>query len=150
VTLALECPDAEVHASDTSAAALEVAQANAATLRAQVRFHCGDWYDALPSGLRFAAIASNPPYVALADPHLHALSFEPRMALTDGGDGLACLRRIVGGAPAHLESGGVLAVEHGFDQASAVRRLFEETGFADVASFEDLQGHARVTAGRRT
>jgi release factor glutamine methyltransferase len=150
VTLALECPRAEVHATDASAAALEVAKANAALLGPRVEFHCGDWYSALPDGLRFAVIVSNPPYVAAGDPHLGALTFEPRLALTDRSDGLACLRRIVAGAPARLESGGTLVVEHGFDQASAVRKLFEEAGFVAVASFADLQRHERVTTGRHT
>jgi release factor glutamine methyltransferase len=149
VSLALECPAARVHASDRSEAALRIAADNAAALGATLSFYRGDWFDALPVGARFEVVVSNPPYVAAGDPHLASLTHEPVIALTDGGDGLACLRRIVAQAPAWLESGGTLLVEHGFDQGPAVRRLFEAAGFEATATAADLQGHPRLTQGRR-
>ena len=72
---------------------------------------------------------------------------EPRGALPDAADGLHALREIVQGAPDHLAPGGVLCVEHGWDQAAAVRSLFLRRGFADVASERDLSGIERVTRG---
>ena len=96
-------------------------------------------------------IASNPPYVEAGDPHLAAgdLRFEPAAALSPGGDGLAALRPIVAGAAARLVPGGTLVVEHGHDQADAVRALFATAGFVDVASSRDLAGIPRAVAGRR-
>ena len=149
ITLALECPAARVHASDRSDTALRIAAANAAALGAALALHQGDWFEALPAGARFDLVVSNPPYVAAGDPHLVALAHEPAIALTDGADGLACLRCIVAQAPAWLESGGNLLVEHGFDQAAAVQGLFEAAGFAGIETRTDLQGHPRVTGGRR-
>ena len=109
-----------------------------------------DWFDGLPDGGRFDLIASNPPYVALGDPHLAEgdLRFEPPGALAAGADGLDALRTIVAGAPARLAAGGWLVVEHGYEQADAVRRLFEDAGFTAFASQRDLSGIPRVAAGR--
>jgi release factor glutamine methyltransferase len=144
VTLALEHPGAQVTATDASAAALAVAQGNAARLGATVDFRRGDWYAALPPTAEFDLVVSNPPYVAAGDPHLDDLRYEPALALTDGGDGLGCLHRIVRGARAHLAKCGWLLVEHGHDQSEPVRALFEAAGMAG-ASRADLQGHLRVT-----
>jgi release factor glutamine methyltransferase len=98
---------------------------------------------------RFDLIVSNPPYIDARDAHLGQgdLRFEPRDALTDGADGLRDLREIVRGAPDHLSPGGILCVEHGWDQAAAARSLFLRQGFADVASERDLSGIERVTRG---
>ena len=150
VTLALECPAAQVHASDRSDAALRVAASNAAALGATLTLHRGDWFDALPAGMRYDVVVSNPPYVAAGDPHLATLAYEPAIALSDGADGLACLRRIVAQAPGWLESGGALLVEHGFDQGPAVRALFQSAGFEAVGTQADLQGHPRLTHGCRS
>ena len=84
VTLALECPAAQVTATDACAGALAIARRNAERLGAAVAFHCGDWYGALPVDATFDLIVSNPPYVAAGDPHLADLRFEPMRALTDG------------------------------------------------------------------
>ncbi len=88
-----------------------------------------DWFASL-GGERFDLVVSNPPYVAAADPHLQEgdLRFEPRVALTPGGDGLTALRAIVAGAKAHLVAGGHLVVEHGYDQSAAVQALFRDAG----------------------
>ncbi len=157
VTLAHELPGLEVWAVDASAAALEVARANACALLPRgrgVHLARGDWYAALPAGApRFDLIVSNPPYVAAGDPHLPALRFEPRLALVGArvdSDGLADLRRIVRGAPRHLRPGGWLALEHGHDQAHAVRALLRAAGLHEVHSLKDLAGIERVSVGRAT
>lgn len=152
ISLARRCPDAQVTATDVSAAALDVARANAVRLGAAVRFVEGDWFAPLGNE-RFDLVVSNPPYVVEGDPHLqlNGLPFEPRGALTDGiagGDGLACIRRIVAAAPAHLRAGGWLLMEHGYDQAVEVRGLLLAAGFIDVASWRDDAGIERVSGGR--
>ncbi|TCP10979.1 [protein release factor]-glutamine N5-methyltransferase [Crenobacter luteus] len=151
VTLALEAPAWTVDAADISAGALAIARDNADRLGAPVRFHRGSWYDALPAGERYDLIASNPPYIAAGDRHLEQgdLRFEPRGALTDGADGLACLRELAAGAPGRLAPGGWLIVEHGYDQAGAVRALFAAAGLARVETLVDLAGLDRITLGQR-
>lgn len=146
ISLALERPDARLTAADRSADALAVARANAQRLGARVDFVASDWYAAIEG--RFDAIVANPPYVAAGDPHLAGLRFEPIHALTDHGDGLGCLRTIVAGAPAHLAAGGRLLVEHGYDQAAAVRALFEAAGFDAIRTVRDAAGIERVCTGR--
>jgi release factor glutamine methyltransferase len=147
VTLALECRGAQVTATDASPAALELARGNARRLGASVAFHLGDWYGAVPAGHAFDVIVANPPYVAAGDPHLDALRFEPMQALTDGRDGLACLRTIVAGATARLVPAGWLLVEHGYDQAAAVGALFASAGLS-AQTLADGAGHPRVTLGQ--
>jgi len=155
VALASARPDARVWAVDRSAAALEVAARNAAKLLDAQRpggplaFVAGSWYDTLDAALRFEAIVSNPPYIASGDPHLEQgdLRFEPRGALTDEADGLTALRAIVAGASARLAPAGVLWMEHGYDQAAAVRALLEAAGFKDVRSERDLAGIERISGG---
>ena len=151
VSLALARPDAEVWSVDLSPAALAVAQGNAQRHGANVRFLLGDWFAPL-AGERFDLIVSNPPYVAAGDPHLErdGLPFEPALALTDGvpgGDGMACVAHLVNQAAAHLRPGGVLRIEHGYDQAVKTRTLLCDAGFVDVASWCDPAGIERVTGG---
>jgi release factor glutamine methyltransferase len=137
-------PGATVTASDASAAALDVAQANGQRHGLAVEWRRGDWWAALPDR-RFGLVVSNPPYVAGDDPHLAALAHEPRGALTPGGDGLAALRRIVEGAPPHLLPGAWLLLEHGHDQAGAVQALLGARGFVEAQTREDLAGLPRCT-----
>ena len=150
VAVAHTRPDAAVTALDVSEEALAVARANAATNGAQVRFLRSDWFAAL-NGEVFDLIASNPPYIAAGDEHLAQgdLRFEPSGALTDFADGLAALRTIVDDAPAHLVGGGWLLLEHGYDQAAAVRTLLRDAGYTEVQSWRDLGGIERVSGGRR-
>ncbi len=150
VSLALERPLCRACGVDLSAAALEVARANARGLQADVEFLVGDGFNAL-SGRRFDLIVSNPPYIAASDPHLNQgdLRFEPRLALVAGSDGLDLIRRLVGEAPMHLETDGWLLLEHGWDQAGVVRDLLRGGGFASVFSAKDLAGHERVSGGHR-
>lgn len=152
VTLARLLPAASITAVDLSSAALAVAKDNAARHAVEVSFLLGHWYAPLGES-RFDLIVANPPYVAHADPHLqqNGLPFEPRMALTDGvvgGDGLACLRAIISGAAAHLRPGGSLLVEHGYDQAAAVRQLLAGEKLIELDSWRDLAGIERVSGGR--
>lgn len=143
-------PDASVTALDVSEAALAVAQRNASRHGAKVNFLQSDWYGAVHDR-QFDLIVSNPPYIVEADPHLTQgdLRFEPIDALTDHADGLSALRTIVRGAPDHLSSAGWLLMEHGYDQAPAVRSLLAQHGFREVQSWTDLAGIERVSGGRR-
>jgi release factor glutamine methyltransferase len=140
------CPVAQVSATDASAAALDVARANALALGVTISFAAGSWWDALEDA-RFDLVLSNPPYVAAADPHLAALRHEPHAALTPGGDGLDALRQIIAGAPEHLGPGAWLLVEHGYDQAHAVQALLATHGFGEIATRADLAGQPRCTGG---
>ena len=137
-----------VTASDVSESALRVARENAEDLGLPVEFVESSWFDALEHR-RWALIASNPPYVAADDAHLKKgdLRFEPSTALTDGGDGLSSIREIASNAPNHLEAGGWLLIEHGYDQAADVRSILELNGFSKVSLRNDLAGRPRVTGG---
>ena len=150
VAVAHTRPDAQVTALDVSEEALAVARANAEANGARVRFLRSDWYAAL-NGERFHLIVSNPPYIVAGDRHLGEgdLRFEPVDALTDHADGLSDLRTIVDGAAPHLEHGGWLLLEHGYDQAEAVRAMLKARGFDEVQSWRDLAGIERVSGGRR-
>ena len=151
ITLALEAPDTEVHAVERSPEALAVAKQNAKTLGAnRIHWHPGSWWQALASPRRFDLIVSNPPYIAANDHHLQQgdLRFEPPQALAAGPDGLDDLRIIIGGAPAHLNPGGWLLLEHGYDQEAPVQTLLRDAGFADVFTRRDLAGLPRVSGGR--
>jgi release factor glutamine methyltransferase len=150
ISIALERPDCEVVAVDASAAALAVARENAARLGAgNLRFVASDWYAQL-DGTAFDLIVSNPPYIAIGDPHLADLDHEPREALVAGADGLDDIRRIVAGARLRLVPGGTLALEHGHDQRDAVLAAFRAGGFSGLASLDDLAGRPRVVAGQYT
>ena len=154
ITLALESPDVAMVASDRSTAALEVARRNGESLGAGVHWVEADWFDfpegSHPTTAGFDLIVSNPPYIALGDPHLAIgdLRHEPPDALASGHDGLDALRAIVAGAPGRLRRDGRLMLEHGFDQAASVRALFAAAGYDRVESFRDLAGIERVTVGR--
>lgn len=151
ITLALEAPDTDVHAVERSPEALAVAQQNAKALGAdRIHWHAGSWWQALACPRRFDLIVSNPPYIAAHDHHLQQgdLRFEPPQALAAGPDGLDDLRIIIGGAPTHLNPGGWLLLEHGYDQEAPVQALLRDAGFADVFTRRDLAGQPRVSGGR--
>ena len=146
LALARHAPQTTVTATDASAAALNVARGNAARHRLAVELVHGDWWAPL-AGRRFGLAVSNPPYVAADDPHLQTLAHEPRTALTPEGDGLASLREIIDGAPEHLIPGAWLLLEHGHDQADAVRGLLQSRGFGKVSTRADLAGIPRCSGG---
>jgi release factor glutamine methyltransferase len=139
--------DAQVEALDASADALAVASANAQALSLDISFRLASWLTGTTT--RYDLIVSNPPYVASDDPHLDALAHEPRSALASGADGLHDIRAIVAQAPSHLRAGGWLLLEHGWDQAEAVRGLLEAAGLANVSSRRDLAGIERCSGGQR-
>jgi release factor glutamine methyltransferase len=149
VALARSRSDLRVTATDVSDAALEVARQNAALHRVQPTFLQGDWFAPL-GDRRFDLIVSNPPYIVAGDVHLAQgdLPFEPIDALTDHADGLAALRILATGAGRHLRPQGWLLMEHGYDQALAVRALLQTSGFTSVQSWTDLSGIERVSGGQ--
>ncbi len=152
ISIAEQAPGAAVVATDVSTAALKVAKKNAEQCGVNVRFIESNWYEAL-EGAKFDLIVSNPPYVALGDPHLTEgdLRFEPIGALTDGAPnahGLACIRAIVDGAPLHLNDEGWLLFEHGYDQAPACAALLAARGFTSLICVPDLAGIPRVSGGK--
>jgi release factor glutamine methyltransferase len=141
-------PTAQLCATDASATALAVAQRNGERLGLSVEWLHGSWWQPV-AGRRFELIVSNPPYIAEGDPHLPALRHEPRTALTAGPDGLDDLRLLVAGAAQHLQPGGWLLLEHGFDQADAVAALFAaHFAFANAEHRLDLGGHRRCTGAQ--
>lgn len=154
IALALACerPAWQVLGVDRVTEAVQLAERNRARLGlGNARFVESRWFSAL-AGERFRMIVGNPPYIAADDRHLSEgdVRFEPASALVAGEDGLDDIRRIVAEAPAHLEAGGWLLLEHGYDQAEAVRALFAARGFAAVESRRDLGGHQRITLGQWT
>jgi release factor glutamine methyltransferase len=155
IALAIACerPQVQVLATDISAAALAVAKRNAELMKLRnVRWLQSDWYERLSDGAAlFDLIASNPPYVADADPHLAEgdARFEPALALRGGRDGLDALRVVIAGASAWLAPEGALVVEHGYDQAEAVRALMCAAGLADAGVFRDLAGIRRISVATK-
>jgi len=146
LAIASERPKCEVHATDISPAAIEVARENARQLGlGQVRFYRGSWSEPLKG--KFHLLVSNPPYIDADDPHLTEgdLRFEPRGALTPGSDGLSAIRFISRCAQAILVEGGWLMFEHGWEQGPATRKVMSDAGFINIETLQDLQGHDRVT-----
>ena len=151
LALAHERPTWRVIGVDRIAEAVDLAQRNAQRLRLDNAVFCESrWFSALAEQ-RFALIVSNPPYIPARDPHLHEgdVRFEPSSALVAGDDGLDDIRQIIASAPNHLLSEGWLLLEHGYDQAPAVRELLAESGFVDVQSRRDFGGHERISLGCR-
>ena len=150
LAVANERPRCRITACDRSAEALSVAARNAHRLGLDnLNFQLGVWYEPL-AGRRFHVLLSNPPYIRADDPHLRGgdVRFDPPSALVAGADGLDDLRAIVAQAPAYLQPGGCLLVEHGYDQASAVTQLFAAAGFNAIRTIRDMGGQPRVTEGQ--
>jgi len=151
-----ECPSAQLVAVDASPPALDVARGNARRLGLDIDWRESHWdwreshWFSAVRGERFELIVSNPPYVALGDPHLAQgdLRFEPAAALIGGADGLAAIRDIARDAPAHLTPGGWLFLEHGYDQGDAVHGFLQTADFEEITAWRDLAGHPRVRGGR--
>ncbi len=147
--------DIDVFGIDQSSAAIELARENAKALGldTSVTFSTNNWYMAIPDRYRTAVdiIVSNPPYIQKDDPHLQTgdLRFEPQSALTDYGDGLSCIGQILDGAHQYLKPGGLIAIEHGYDQAASVTALMKTEGFQEIASLPDLAGHPRISLARK-
>ncbi|MEK9895464.1 MAG: methyltransferase domain-containing protein, partial [Burkholderiaceae bacterium] len=140
---------ATVWAVERSPQAMAVAQHNAQALGLSLRWCLGDWWAALPQGLQFDLVVSNPPYLAGNDKHLAELGAEPQTALVAGPDGLRDFSRIIGGASRRLRAGGWLLLEHGHQQAQAVAQLLHHHGLQQVSTRADLAGRPRCTGGQR-
>lgn len=150
ISLAKELPAARVIATDISEQACAIARKNAERngFGDRVEIRHGDLFAPLP-GERFDLIVANPPYIATSviDTLAAEVKREPRIALDGGADGLVFYDRICAAAREHLEPGGALVVEHGFDQAEAVQARFVAAGFIDVELTYDLGKNPRVTRG---
>ncbi|WP_028388082.1 peptide chain release factor N(5)-glutamine methyltransferase [Legionella fairfieldensis] len=152
LALASERPGWEITACDYSADALQIAKENAASLNfANVCFYQSNWFEAIDDKKRFDAIVSNPPYISANDPHLTQgdLRFEPQLALVSGEDGLSALKHLIQHSLARLQAGGLLLLEHGFDQKLAVESMLHNYGYQQVQCWQDWQGQDRVSGGRR-
>lgn len=137
-------------ATDYSASAIATARANAKRLDLNVQFVQANWLAPFTTNrASIDLLISNPPYISANDPHLPALSFEPRSALVSGEDGLDDLRHICTQAATTLSPGGWLMLEHGYDQGQAVRQLLHGQGFLAVTTEADLAGLDRVTLGQQ-
>lgn len=145
ISMALAVPNTHVHAADLSPDALAVTRRNAEALGARLTLHQGDLFASV-AGMRFDLIISNPPYIPTQDclTLQQEVMQEPGMALDGGTDGYDFYRRIALEAPAHLNPGGVVLLEVGFDQAAHVTELMQQAGFRQTEIHQDLQGIPRM------
>ena len=154
LAIAHSAPQTIVTATDQSLEALAIAKMNADQLgfSDRVQFAQGSWYEALKEAIQFDVILSNPPYIAAGDSHLSEgdLRFEPASALTDGASGLSCLEAIILQVHPYLKPGGLVAVEHGFDQSDAVVNLMKAAQLQEIQVHKDLAGHCRAVSGRKS
>ena len=154
LAIAHSAPQTIVTATDQSLEALAIAKMNAEQLgfSDRVQFAQGSWYEALKEAIQFDVILSNPPYIAAGDSHLSEgdLRFEPASALTDGASGLSCLEAIILQVHPYLKPGGLVAVEHGFDQSDAVVNLMKAAQLQEIQVHKDLAGHCRAVSGRKS
>ncbi len=148
LALASERPHWQIWATDQSAEALSVARRNAQRHQATIRFFQGDWWQAV-EGLKFNLIVSNPPYIAEEDEHLPALMHEPRTALVAADQGMADLRYLINSAGAHMQEGGWLMLEHGWQQGATVRDALIQAGWAEVRTLCDLGSRERMSLGAK-
>ena len=151
LALKFERPSCNVTAVDFSLAALEVAKQNAQTHNLEVEFLHSSWFDALEVGKTFNLIVSNPPYIETQDPHLSQgdVRFEPLSALTAGADGLDDLKLIIEQACSFLKPAGWLMVEHGYNQAGDVAKLFKLHHYQNIETIIDYGQNPRITIGQK-
>jgi release factor glutamine methyltransferase len=151
LALAKELPHAEIHATDISPAALEIARANAARhqLESRIQFHKGDMLTGYQDNL-FDLVVSNPPYVGESEEdkvQLEVRNFEPRNAVFAGPRGTEAIERLIPQAQAALKPGGWLVMEISGSLAEDVRALLHD--WSDVVIRPDLQSIPRVVQARK-
>jgi len=142
--------DLDVTLADVSDAAVRTARRNRAALGLAAEICQGDLFDALPKGVRYDMIVSNPPYIASAviDGLMEEVrSYEPRLALDGGASGLDFYRRLAWEGRPFLTPGGRLYVEIGYDQGESVPAILRAAGFEDIEVRRDLAGQTRVVRG---
>ncbi len=152
IALALKSskPKWHITAVDKSPAAVELARSNARALQLSINCQISDWFSGLTAHDKFDVIVSNPPYIDAADPHLQQgdVRFEPRSALVADNQGLADIEQIISQAGTFLRNDGWLLVEHGWEQAAAVRDLMASYKFVAVNSMRDYANLERITVGQ--
>lgn len=149
LAIASERPDWRILACDKNQDAVEIANYNANNLKIpNIKICQSDWFTSIPKQ-RFNAIISNPPYIAKNDPHLWQgdVQFEPREALISGEHGLDDLTYLIDKSYEYLLPDGLLLLEHGFDQGSAVTSLLQKRGYSHVKCWQDWQRLDRVSGG---
>lgn len=145
-------PQAQITAVDCAPGALSIARHNALRLGCtSIKILESDWFSALDITHPFDLIVSNPPYIAIGDPHLTRgdVKSEPALALLGGIEGLDAIRHIVFKARSYLRDSGCLLFEHGYDQGAACREILHSHGWQQIASYADLSGWDRVSGGTR-
>ena len=154
LSVAVECPQARVFATDVSAEALVVASANLAGVgraATRVSLHKGDWFEALPDALRGSVdvVVSNPPYIGTAEelPPVVA-DWEPPVALWSGPAGHEAVEQVIGGASQWLRRGGSLVLETASHRAQQTAQMVATAGFVDIRVELDLAGLERIVIGR--
>lgn len=147
--LAKERTHWQITATDVSDKALEVAKHNIQGLGLEhITLLQSDWFKSIPQQ-RFDAIVSNPPYVEEMSPYLQGdIQFEPRSALVSGEDGLNDIKIIIQQSIQYLKNGGILLLEHGYEQAEAIAKLLATSGYHDIQTHRDLAGHIRASSAR--
>jgi len=149
IALASERPSWNIIATDLSEKALQVAQQNADSLKLKnIEFRQGDWFQPL-TGISFDIIVSNPPYIASNDPHLNQgdVRFEPLSALAAGTEGLDDIEIICQQAHQYLKPGGLLIIEHGYDQIDKIHHIFHKNGYENIVQNTDIANNPRTTLG---
>ena len=147
VSIAAERPQAQITATDISESALDISRINAEAARVNnIQFQQSNWFDSIAKQ-SYNVIISNPPYIALNDPHLQQgdVRFEPRLALTSGIDGLHDIQIIAQQARNYLATNAYLALEHSYNQSQAVAQILSNNDYININSHRDLQGNPRIT-----
>jgi release factor glutamine methyltransferase len=149
IAIAKERPHWKITAIDISSDALQIAKINAAGLQIQnIEFCKSDWCETLPDK-KFDIIVSNPPYIANNDLHLQRgdIRFEPKIAL-EAGDGLDAIRKIITQAKNKSKPGGLLALEHGYNQSNAVQELLQQNNYREITPIKDLANIYRIVVAK--
>lgn len=151
ITLAAECPNAMVIATDFSDSALQIAKENAVLHQlTNIKFQHSHWFAEIEKN-EFDLVISNPPYIAENDPHLQQgdLRFEPQQALVAEENGLKDISTLAESARDYLTQDGYLLIEHGFEQQDSVQAIFQEFCYRNIETHKDLAGLPRVTIGQK-